>query len=878
MSVRRLLATGIALALGISLTGFAIWDPPRVSAADDPLGFEHYIGALHEHSGYSDGWPGSRPEDYFASAKGFGLDFLGSGEHSDNSELPITLSEYCLPTEGPAAPAECAVSDKEQPENNIRKWEATLEQARAATNESFTGFRGFEWSSDRFGHINVYFSRNTLNAYRDGGFVALQTFWNWFATPPSMQGGADGLATFNHPGDKNLSTSDPAYNWEQFAYVPAADARMVGLEVFNGTRDYVERGFFTQALDNGWHVGAIGAEDKGHEKDDRWGGPEWSKTVLIARDRSEAALREAMLARRFYAVLDNSIRIDMTAGGRPMGARIGAPLGTTVPIEASVPGATRLELVSDGGTEIAEAQGASLRFDAPVTDEEDYYFLRVIGDSGTPVAYSSPVWISPGDAAQPPGEWVAGDFHVHTCYSHDVYCGPEDDNTGPEEFYTFGSTVQMQFCFAAARGLDFLLITDHNDIRSQSDPGFGACGVMPVAGYENSLKGHAQMLGARRIYPNGDDDNAADINALVEALHHDHGAFQINHPAEGSVDFPHDADWGYGYEVVPDSVEVWNISRLWQPPAPSASSNDDAVRYWEGWLDRGHRIAATGGSDNHFVSTQAVQGVGQPTTWVYVTERSERGVVEAIRAGRTFITHQPPTVSGPRIYLEGDASGDGFYEALVGDEVPPGSPLRVRVEGAPGTMLRVLTDGGELAFEPVPVTDASFEHRFTLPADVTWARAEIFDPDLQEERKAACDERFGSETTYCRNQLLVLAMTSAIYLDDPSAEREASLLTYTGSKQARGETVDLAAGLTSVDGEPLADRVVSFEMAGDLAEARTDATGLAQTTMTLTDHGRQQTVTARFAGDDDYEPSQTSATIHWGNDKSATKADPRWMP
>src|SRR5688572_10908491 len=65
---------------------------PQISAAT----FQHFIGALHEHSGYSDGFPGSRPADYFASAKGHGLDFLMSGEHSDNSKLPMTLSEECL--------------------------------------------------------------------------------------------------------------------------------------------------------------------------------------------------------------------------------------------------------------------------------------------------------------------------------------------------------------------------------------------------------------------------------------------------------------------------------------------------------------------------------------------------------------------------------------------------------------------------------------------------------------------------------------------------------------------------------------------------------------------------------------------------------------
>ena len=28
--------------------------------------------------------------------------------------------------------------------------------------------------------------------------------------------------------------------------------------------------------------------------------------------------------------------------------------------------------------------------------------------------------------------WFAGDGHVHTCYSHDAYCGPDDENYGPD--------------------------------------------------------------------------------------------------------------------------------------------------------------------------------------------------------------------------------------------------------------------------------------------------------------------------------------------------------------------------------------------------------------------------------------------------------------
>src|SRR4051812_45575994 len=94
-------------------------------------------------------------------------------------------------------------------------------------------------------------------------------------------------------------------------------------------------------------------------------------------------------------------------------------------------------------------------------------------------------------------EWLAGDLHVHTCYSHDVWCGLDDDNTPPEDFYTFGHGVADEFTLASLRGMDYLAITDHGDVRSQSDPGFGTSGVIGVPGYENSLKGHGQMLGAR---------------------------------------------------------------------------------------------------------------------------------------------------------------------------------------------------------------------------------------------------------------------------------------------------------------------------------------------------------------------------------------------
>jgi len=54
-----------------------------------------YIGSMHEHSAYSDGWPGTRPHDYYESGVKYGNDFMGSADHSDNMGLPVVLSEAC---------------------------------------------------------------------------------------------------------------------------------------------------------------------------------------------------------------------------------------------------------------------------------------------------------------------------------------------------------------------------------------------------------------------------------------------------------------------------------------------------------------------------------------------------------------------------------------------------------------------------------------------------------------------------------------------------------------------------------------------------------------------------------------------------------------
>jgi hypothetical protein len=398
MGLRGLRAALVALA---ALIGTVVAQGPgRADPSVVPThGFMGLVGSMHEHSGYSDGYPGSTPASYYASAKHFGLDFLASGEHSDNAKIPVVASDYCIGAEI----LSCVGGDPQHPLRALHKWSATQRYAREATTADFVGLRGFEWTSDRFGHINVYFSKRDTNAKADGGYAVMDTFYAWLTRVPALLGGADGLATFNHPGDKSLLDGDAAFNWNDFAYHPEADDHMVGIELYNTRSEYgtfhdatdPAEGYYAHALDKGWHLGAVGAEDLGHKKGDDWGGPGWAKTVMLATTRSAAAIRDAMAARRFYAVQDGTIRLDFTVDGALMGSRLHKPAGTPLAIHGSTnrAGAT-IEVVTSGGLTVASGGGGTLDTSLPSATNQRYYFIRIRDAGGEPVAYSSPIWIA----------------------------------------------------------------------------------------------------------------------------------------------------------------------------------------------------------------------------------------------------------------------------------------------------------------------------------------------------------------------------------------------------------------------------------------------------------------------------------------------------
>lgn len=387
------------------------------------------------------------------------------------------------------------------------------------------------------------------------------------------------------------------------------------------------------------------------------------------------------------------------------------------------------------------------------------------------------------------GFWIPGDLHVHTIYGHDTCITPTTawDYTKPSRSarrscpaaYTWGFPPVARLNEARKRGLGYVAITDHNNVVNQTDPAVLAWekahpDFVSIPGYENSQAGHVQMLGARSCYGNDgptkqivgcdatpQDKSAQGMRDLADSLRAHGGVFQINHPS--------DMNWLHAYhrEVVPDTIEVWNIG-LWafQNPLPSANDNNFSLVWYDGYLKRGDEIGVTGGSDSHWRLTDPVQGVGDPTTWVYVTQRSIQGVLDGLKAHHTFVSDLPPVLDGARMYLEADANHDGRYEAIAGSQVPPGAAYRVRTTNPlPGSVVRITTDQGTI-LERLPLSGTlSFAPGVGgVPKASLFVRTELLEPDGRQLRTGLCDPVIGSQTTLCRDDLLMESLTSPIFI------------------------------------------------------------------------------------------------------------------
>ncbi|MEW6696744.1 MAG: CehA/McbA family metallohydrolase [Bacillota bacterium] len=297
---------------------------------DQNAEYNFYFGVPHSHTSYSDGK--GTPTDAFNHAKQNGLDYLIITDHSNWLD-GVTDGNY-----------EYNAATDQYEEKDGSEWHKTRQEAEQfnAANNDFLAIRGFEMTSSHWGHINVYNSDSYVEAKSQ--MTGLNEFYDWLAQQDNV------VAAFCHPGWPG--------DFNNFAYKPELDDKMVAVEVGNGAPPYsytrFEDDYFT-ALDNGWHVGAMNAQDN---HSNNWGDPD-NLTVVLAQELTTDSFMEALKNKRIYSTETRTLELTVKANGHWMGSLVDVKPGDTLQFDIAAQDSQhpikKVQLITNGGN-IAQEQ------------------------------------------------------------------------------------------------------------------------------------------------------------------------------------------------------------------------------------------------------------------------------------------------------------------------------------------------------------------------------------------------------------------------------------------------------------------------------------------------------------------------------------------
>lgn len=288
--------------------------------------------------------------------------------------------------------------------------------------------------------------------------------------------------------------------------------------------------------------------------------------------------------------------------------------------------------------------------------------------------------------------WYRGDLHLHTVHSD-------------------GRDSQREMARAAqAKGLDFIVSTEHNTVSAHGTWGRHAPKDLLVVNGEEVTTRNGHWIAAG--LPPGAwvdwryraaDDQLGRFTDRARALG---GVAIACHPY---VPIP-GTKWDFGYDFAHmDAVELWN--------GPWTTDDQFGLEAWHQMLVGGRFLPGVGSSDAH-----NTEDVALAQTVVHLPTLSAGAVVAAVRAGRSWLA-------------ESASVGLTFTASLGGTTVSCGETLaagpsdvvdvQLVVTGAPGCLAQVIGPAGPVAGA---VTDSSGAATVAVavPAATTpFVRAEV---------------------------------------------------------------------------------------------------------------------------------------------------------
>ena len=315
--------------------------------------------------------------------------------------------------------------------------------------------------------------------------------------------------------------------------------------------------------------------------------------------------------------------------------------------------------------------------------------------------------------------WYRGDLHMHTGHS-DGSCNNQSGRPVPCPVF---KTAEA----AVNRGLDFIAITDHNttshyDAIRELQPFFDH--LLFISGREvTTFEGHANVYGTTQFIDfRLSSPHVPTLKSLLDRVQALHALISINHPGDPSGE----ACMGCGWTV--PATDFGRIQAIEAVNGGDADKQISGIPFWQAQLNKGFRITAIGGSDNHHADvTDSRSSIGSPTTVIYAANLSEAAILDGIRSGRVFID-----VEGTKTRFLDFSATVSSTTVNMGDPLnaPKGSIVKFSVHtlAAIGSSLELVEDG-----IPSPLlSDLSIKHdddtktfEFNSDGSRHWLRANV---------------------------------------------------------------------------------------------------------------------------------------------------------
>ncbi|MCY6371928.1 CehA/McbA family metallohydrolase [Clostridium ganghwense] len=320
------------------------------------LKYNFYYGIPHAHTSYSTGK--GTPSEAFKYAFDKALNFLIITDHSSS------LSKHSKGNKS-----------KES------KWGLTKKEAITFTKKSnnFLALRGFEVSSNHYGHFNIIGSKNYLK-YKIKNFDEF-TYW------------------LNREDSPIVSINHPHKYIESFNYNAQLDKYINFIEVGNGSppNKYLNgEKYYYKLLDKGWHLGAINGQDN-HRAN--WGDSN-NLTVVIAKSLKEKDFIDALKNRRTYSTETRTLKLTVKANNYMMGSIL--PLNKNIifnlkAIDKNNP-INKIELISNEATVLKSkkfSEKTKVKWDLCIPFEKNKWYVIKITHKNGLYGISSPFFTSP---------------------------------------------------------------------------------------------------------------------------------------------------------------------------------------------------------------------------------------------------------------------------------------------------------------------------------------------------------------------------------------------------------------------------------------------------------------------------------------------------